>query len=156
MKHLAKLVALPAVVLAVGLAPTGATLAGGDHFSIHYSTGYHGGGSYSYGNKHRKQYKHGKHYNKRRGGHAYYPFSHKRRGYGHSYGHGGRAYDNSYGYKRHSYGRGHEYRGCHKVSKYDYDSYGRKVKIGGTMCYDNYGSGYIVPGSRYLIGEYGH
>ena len=41
---------------------------------------------------------------------------------------------------------------CTPVSKITYDSYGRPLRIGGTMCFDRYGVGYIVPGSRYVIG----
>ena len=40
---------------------------------------------------------------------------------------------------------------CHAVSKWGYDNYGQKAKISGTMCYDVYGQGYVVPGSRYII-----
>ena len=43
---------------------------------------------------------------------------------------------------------------CHSVSKWAYDDYGQKLKIGGTMCYDAYGQAYVVPGSRYLIHQY--
>ncbi len=45
-------------------------------------------------------------------------------------------------------------RACHAVSKVGYDGYGRKAKIGGTMCYDTYGNSYIVVGSRYVIHYY--
>ena len=34
------------------------------------------------------------------------------------------------------------------------DRYGRKVKFGGTMCYDRYGDSYIVKGSRHIIHYY--
>lgn len=44
--------------------------------------------------------------------------------------------------------------GCHAVSKKGYTRNGRKVKFGGTMCYDNYGYGYIVNGSRHIIHYY--
>jgi len=30
--------------------------------------------------------------------------------------------------------------------------YGRPAQFGGTMCFDQYGRGYITPGSRYFIG----
>ncbi len=42
-------------------------------------------------------------------------------------------------------------RACHTVDKIGYDDYGRKAKIGGTMCYNSYGNSYIVKGSRYVI-----
>ncbi len=45
-------------------------------------------------------------------------------------------------------------RACHTVSKIGYGDYGRKAKIGGTMCYDSYGNSYIVKGSRYVIHYY--
>ncbi len=45
-------------------------------------------------------------------------------------------------------------RACHTVSKIGYDGYGRKAKIGGTMCYNSYGNSYIVKGSRYVIHYY--
>jgi len=45
----------------------------------------------------------------------------------------------------------HQARPCHQVSKYTYDEYGNAHKIGGTMCYNNYGEGYVVEGSRYEI-----
>ena len=41
--------------------------------------------------------------------------------------------------------------GCHPVSKWVTDHYGNHTKVGGTMCYDHYGQGYVIPGSRYLI-----
>ena len=45
-------------------------------------------------------------------------------------------------------------RACHTVSKIGYDNYGRKAKIGGTMCYNSYGNSYVVKGSRYVIHYY--
>ncbi len=45
-------------------------------------------------------------------------------------------------------------RACHTVSKIGYDDYGRKAKIGGTMCYDSYGNSYVVKGSRYVMHYY--
>ena len=41
-------------------------------------------------------------------------------------------------------------RPCHATSKVGFD-HGRRARIGGTMCYDTYGSPYIVRGSRYII-----
>lgn len=43
---------------------------------------------------------------------------------------------------------------CRHVYKYVYDDYGRRVKIGGEMCFDHHGYSYIVPGSRQVIGRY--
>lgn len=46
------------------------------------------------------------------------------------------------------------YRSCRTVSKMGYDAYGNAARIGGTMCFDGYGQGHIVPGSRYIIEVY--
>ena len=43
---------------------------------------------------------------------------------------------------------------CHSTSKAGFDDYGRRVRIGGTMCYDAYGAPYIVRGSRHIIHYY--
>lgn len=42
-------------------------------------------------------------------------------------------------------------RPCHSTSKIGFDTYGRRARIGGTMCYDAYGTPYVVQGSRYII-----
>ena len=49
--------------------------------------------------------------------------------------------------------RGYNSSVCHAVVKHDYWN-GYKAEIGGVMCYDRYGNGYIVPESRYLIQYY--
>ncbi len=76
---------------------------------------------------------------------------------------GGHGYDRHYRYRdrrhyRDRYRQRRHYRrhgyGCHPVSKIGYDHYGRRVKYGGTMCYDHDGYGYIVPGSRHIIHYY--
>ena len=41
--------------------------------------------------------------------------------------------------------------GCHPVHKWVTDHYGKQTQIGGTKCYDAYGNGHVVPGSRYVI-----
>ena len=92
----------------------------------------------------------------------------------HSYGHHypskhynhGYSKHNSYRYKQHrypdyqqrnhnsynAYGNRSSYtKPCHQTSKIVVDGYGRYQKIGGTMCYNSYGQGYIVSGSRYKI-----
>lgn len=97
-------------------------------------------------------------------------------GYGNPYGHHGPYYHKPYKKKRHRPYYGDPYYGkpykkkrhhkkhhghgpygygkaCHPVSKSDY-WHGRYAKIGGTMCYDHYGYGYVVPGSRYVIHYY--
>ncbi len=59
------------------------------------------------------------------------------------------------GYYRRGRSYGNYGGSCHATSKTGY-WYGRRAKIGGTMCYDSYGGSYIVPGSRYLIHYYGY
>lgn len=63
--------------------------------------------------------------------------------------HGGHRFG---GYR--SPGLGHRYfrspRGCHPVSRHVYNRFGDPIKLRGTMCYDRYGRGYIVPGSRHV------
>ena len=91
------------------------------------------------------------------GGHGHYGGHHyKRRHYGHRrHGHH-RRHHYKRGYAaRHSYGShsGHG-RHCKPVHKFVPDGYGGGTKIGGTMCYDHYGNGYVVPGSRYIIADY--
>ncbi len=92
-------------------------------------------------------------------------------GYGHhGYGgHHGGHHDNGYSYllpglilgyalsnNHHYSGNSYNYSGrdCRKVHKYRYDSYGSKTRISGTMCYDDYGNQYVVPGSRYVDNDY--
>lgn len=78
-------------------------------------------------------------------------------GGGYSLGYPRKSYRRSYRSNRYYGGRsyGNYGRSCHATSKTGY-WYGRKAKIGGTMCYDSYGGSYIVPGSRYLIHYYGY
>ena len=49
--------------------------------------------------------------------------------------------------------RAYRARACESAWKHDYWR-GRRAKVGGLMCYDRRGRGYIVDGSRYLIGYY--
>ena len=82
----------------------------------------------------------------------YYQRSYSRKHYGHSDPYRTSKhyrYQQQHGYKRHlgKYD-------CHTVTKWAYDNYGRKLKIGGTMCYDHYGQAYVAPGSRYVIHQY--
>jgi len=93
---------------------------------------------------------------------------------GHGGGHGRRGHNGSfiagaivggllgwnagYGYPRAQYQRYRQYHhssyaggsGCHPVNKFGIWR-GRPAKVGGTMCYNRNGQGYIVSGSRYLI-----
>ena len=43
---------------------------------------------------------------------------------------------------------------CHPVSRFGHDRYGRRAKLGATKCYDKFGHGYIVRGSRHVIHYY--
>jgi hypothetical protein len=43
---------------------------------------------------------------------------------------------------------------CHPVIGRGTDHFGRAAKFGGTMCYDRFGRGYVVPGSRHVIHYY--
>ena len=77
------------------------------------------------------------------GGHrSHYNSRHNRHSYGRHYSSG----------SHYNYGHHNSYRKpCHEVSKTTVDEYGEYRKIGGTMCYDSYGQGYVVSGSRYYI-----
>ena len=91
------------------------------------------------------------------GGHSNHHYSSRNH---HSYDH-----HNSYGYQQHNYSYYQQKRHsrtsyyghlsykkpCHQVYKTSVDHYGEYNKVGGTMCYDRYGQGYIVSGSRYHI-----
>lgn len=74
------------------------------------------------------------------------PFSHFAFGHhGHHHYYGGHgAYGGSYRYLRH----------CRKVVKTGYDRFGRRAKIGGTLCFDRYGNSYILSRSRHVIHYY--
>ena len=65
-----------------------------------------------------------------------------------SYGYGSYSY-----YGQHSSHQSRQQR-CRPVTGIGRDRDGRKAKFGGTMCYDRYGSSYIVPGSRHVIHYY--
>lgn len=60
-----------------------------------------------------------------------------------------RSYGNHHNYYRNSYNNNYQ-KACHPVSKRTVDHYGHYKDVGGTMCYDSYGQGYVVNGSRYL------
>jgi hypothetical protein len=97
----------------------------------HYGHGNYGHHSGYYGYGHRPYYG-GSHYNR-------YP------------GYSGYASHRNYtGYASNNY-ISRQPNGCRQVYKNAYDDYGNPQQIGGTMCYDNYGQGYVVEGSRYQI-----
>ena len=52
-------------------------------------------------------------------------------------------------YRYNSYSNHHGQKSCHPVTKIVVDHHGRYQSIGGTMCYDNHGQGYIALGSRH-------
>ncbi len=151
--RLARRAALFATFVAFALA-TGAALTPA---AAKYGGGHHRGGH------HVKVHK-GAHHAYRRGHHyAYRRGHHYARVFGYVLGY--RPYYAYYAPRRHVYPprfRPHyPYRppaaygrACHTVSKVGYDGYGRKAKIGRTMCYDTYGNSYIVAGSRYVIHYY--
>jgi len=133
-RALARGAVVRALVLALAL-PTGAALAGdfGQHGYGRYGDGHHG--------------------------YAYYGFAFALTGHG----------SGAYGPGHDGVGAGHGVYGpaaaaapgagygvvlapCEPVQKVVYDGYGRRLHIGGTLCYDHRGGAYIVPGSRYLIG----
>jgi hypothetical protein len=91
----------------------------------------------AYGGHHGGGYGHSNHHY----GNHYYSQPSYSQGYGHS--------GNYATYPAHNYS--HQARPCQQVSKYTYDEYGNAHKIAGTMCYDNYGQGYVVDGSRYEV-----
>ncbi len=80
-----------------------------------------------------------------------------RRGYRDGQRHG---YSKRYTYKpkRHADRQGRrDYRAarpCYATSKVGFDDHGRRARIGGTMCYNAYGTPYIVRGSRHIIHYY--
>ena len=144
-----------------------------DHDDDHYREV-----DYGHGKKHRHGYwhKHGygsKHWHDHGHKHGHYKKKHKKKRYKHSHGHYKHHHKRDYGnyrdsdhypwrydkrgYKRHV--KVHRYHGggydCHPVKKKGY-FHGRPAKIGGTMCYDRYGNGYIAKGSRYVIKYLGY
>lgn len=146
MKTISKAMAICA--FAVALTVSGSAWADGYRHHRH-DGGYYGSyvvlgygikhlGHHSYKKRHHSHYDGGKHrHYKKRHARKHRTKRHDRHGHG-GYGYAGK------GYAKHSYG-------CHPVSKVKWH-HGRKARFGGTMCYDQYGNGYVVPGSRYLVG----
>lgn len=128
-----------------------AIIIGPDSFGLFVGKGHaHHGKKY-------KRYKYRGHksgyWYKRKRGHYKGHHGHKGYGYGHKgYGHGHHGHKAYYG-KKHYGGHGGYRKACHPVYKYGYHR-GYRAKIGGTMCYDRYGNGYVVRGSRYVIDYY--
>lgn len=104
----------------------------------HHGHGHHGHHSGHYGYGHRYNYGYGHR--------PYYGGSHYIRHPGYS---GYATHGNYAGYPANNYVS--QPNGCRQVYKNTYDEYGNPQQIGGTMCYDNYGQGYVVEGSRYRM-----
>ena len=146
--------AFVAFALATGALPSPADAKpGGGHRGGGHQVKVHKGGNYAYRRGH-KAYRRG--HQAYRRGHNYAGLFGALLGYGPNYARRAyyaprrRAYVPQYKPSTHrGYGRP-----CHAVSKTGYDDYGRKAKIGGTMCYDSYGNSYVVKGSRYVIHYY--
>lgn len=139
MKRLITLFALSLGVLFTVLLPIQTASAGayGGHHGYGHHGGYYGGGHGHHG----RHYGGGYGYSNHHYGNHYYSQPSYSQGYGH--------FGNYATYPAHNYS--HQARPCQQVSKYTYDEYGNAHKIAGTMCYDNYGQGYVVDGSRYEV-----
>jgi hypothetical protein len=142
MKTLPRIALLLIVVTASALATATPASAGGISIQISGYSDQHGG--HHYKQHHYKRYRYKQHHYKQHH-YGYRTYNHGRRHASHkqSYStHQGYSTDQSYG------------KACKPVHKYVSDGYGGSTKVGGTMCYDPYGNGYLVPGSRYVIDEY--
>ncbi len=133
MKKLVTTFAVALSILFTVLLPIKTASAGGYGVHLGYgSYGGHNGVGYGHHNHHNH---HGNHYSP----------GYSQNSYNHRYNPSG-YYAN---YPAHGYS--HQTRPCHQVFKYTYDEYGNAHKIAGTTCYNNYGEGYVVEGSRYEI-----
>lgn len=105
-----------------------------------YKKGYRKGYRHGYSKGHKRIYKYGRRYN-----HSYWR-KHGRHGV------------TVYGWKSHGHRSAYpNYRlgaSCHPIVGHGRDHFGRRAKFGGTMCYDHYGRGYVVAGSRHVIRYY--
>ena len=81
------------------------------------------------------------------GGHGFYYG-------GHNTGHGVIGGYSHGGSGSHDLGRTRYSAGCRAVIKFGFDRFGRRAKIGGTMCFDRYGNPYILSHSRHVIHYY--
>lgn len=151
--------------LALGIAAIATPAAADGNYNRGHGGGHGGshGGKGSYGKS-----GHG-HHGAQKQKHAY------KRGYKQGYRNG---HSNSHGHRRnHAYWRKHGHHGvsvyawkpfghrpayahrriqaaCHPVVGNGRDHFGRRAKFGGTMCYDRFGYGYVVAGSRHVIHYY--
>jgi hypothetical protein len=99
---------------------------------------------YSSGGHNNHHYNYGHHYSSKHYNYGYrnsYSYNYKQNNYPYYQQKRHNSYDNHSSYTK----------PCHQVSKTVVDDYGQYQKVGGTMCYNSYGQGYIVSGSRYQI-----
>lgn len=82
---------------------------------------------------------------------AYRPYVRYRHYGGHGFNYGGHSHGGSVS---HDLGRTRYSAGCRAVIKFGFDRFGRRAKIGGTMCFDRYGNPYILSHSRHVIHYY--
>ena len=146
MKNTGTLIGVACCIIVIGLITTKSVFAGtrieihsgGIHLSHNYKRSYYGK---NYGRGYKRHYNYGNHYS----------YGYRNKPYRHSYRYN--SYRNHYDRPYIKYGGNYykQAKSCHPVSKYTYDDYGDRHKIGGTMCYDRYGEGYVVEGSRYQI-----
>lgn len=106
------------------------------HFKRHHAKRHH------FKRHHAKRHFKRHHFKRHKGHHA------KRRHFHSRHHHKGKLHSHHRGHSpRHGYAaRG----GCHEVTKVGH-RHGQKALIGGVMCYDSHGRGYVVKGSRYVI-----
>jgi hypothetical protein len=147
MKTLPRIALLLIVVTASALATATPASAGGISIQISGYSDQHGGHHYKqhhYKQHHYKQHHYKQHHYKQHH-YGYRTYNHKRRHASHQ-----QSYSTHLGYSTNqSYSKA-----CKPIHKYISDGYGGSTKVGGTMCYDPDGNGYLVPGSRYVIDEY--
>ena len=174
MNMIARLLTLSASALALGLVLPGLSLAQDRNSEYAH---HDGNGNHSAGREHRqadRQHRntstsHARHDRQEHGGlsssrrsssygyssNYYSPYYGTGYGTGSSYS--GGYYGAGYGSRYGASGYSNIYNGaynCTSVNKVERDSYGRRVLMGGTKCYDAYGQSFIVPGSRYVIKYY--
>ena len=147
---------------------SGSHYSGGHRSRGHSSRGHGNGGAFiagavvgalvgwssGYGYPRAQQHRYGRHHRpyyapqRHRSGHHYRGST--RRYHGHTRGHYSYSSGGNNGYHTQAYQTRGGSSGCHPVYKIGHWN-GRSAKVGGTMCYNAHGAGYVVSGSRYLI-----
>jgi len=118
------------------------------HNGLSFSFGTHGNHiRFGYSNKHYDHTPHHKYWYRHHFSHK--PFHSYKYRYSPFFGY------RSFGYKQPSYKQNRYKRDivkkpCHPVTKVIVGRHGQYRGVDGTMCYDQYGNGYVVKGSRYL------